>query len=66
MILIFAASLIMILLTTNRVKNLTVKNGQEDAEAKTVELSTNNVKASNVSPEKNELVETIKDTRPLS
>lgn len=63
MILIFAASLIIILLTTNRVKNLTVKNGQEDAEAKTVELSTNNVKASNVSPEKNELVETITEEK---
>ena len=59
MILIFAASLIIILLTTNRVKNLTVKNGQEDAEAETVHLSTSNVTASIVSPEKNELVETI-------
>ena len=63
MILIFAASLIIILLTTNRVKNLTVKNGQEDAEAKTVELSTNNVKASNVSPEMDEIVETTTDEK---
>lgn len=62
-ILIFVASLIIILITTNRIKHSTVENRQEDAEAKTVELSTNNVKASNVSPEKNELVETITEEK---
>ena len=57
------ASLIIILITTNRIKHSTVENRQEDAEAKTVELSTNNVKASNVSPEMDEIVETTTDEK---
>ena len=55
------AILIILLRIINRIKHSTVENRQEDAEAKTVELSTSSVKASSVSPEMDEIVETTTD-----